>query len=57
MVFLIKRVMRPLGGLQKSAAALADGQYDNRIQVKGKDEISALGTSFNKMAGAIAGPH
>jgi signal transduction histidine kinase len=55
MVFFIRRVLRPLGGLQKSAAALADGQYDNRIQIRGKDEISALAVSFNKMADAIAG--
>ncbi len=54
MVFLIRRVLRPLGGLQKNAAALADGQYDNRIQVKGKDEIATLSVSFNKMADAIA---
>lgn len=55
MIFLIRRNLRPLGGLQKSAAALADGQYDNRIGVTGKDEISVLAESFNKMADAIAG--
>ncbi len=55
MILLIRRVMRPLGGLQKSAAALAEGQYDNRIEVRGKDEIAELGTNFNKMADAIAG--
>lgn len=54
MIFVIRRIMRPLGGLQQSAAALANGQYDNRIQVRGNDEISKLGTSFNKMADAIA---
>ncbi len=55
MVFLVRRVMRPLGELQKSAAALAGGEYGSRIEVRGKDEISALGESFNRMAGAIAG--
>lgn len=54
MIFVIRRIMRPLGGLQKSAEAIANGQYDNRIQVRGNDEISKLGTSFNKMAEAIA---
>ena len=54
MILLIRRVMRPLGGLQKSAAALANGQYDNRIEVRGNDEISELGMRFNKMADAIA---
>ncbi len=55
MIILIRRVMRPLGELQKNATALANGQYDNRIQIWGKNEISELGTSFNKMADAIAG--
>ena len=54
MIVLIRRVMRPLGGLQKSAAALANGHYDNRIRVQGKDEISELGTRFNQMADAIS---
>lgn len=54
MIFVIRRIMYPLGGLQKNAEAIADGQYDDRIQVFGKDEISKLGTSFNKMADAIA---
>jgi signal transduction histidine kinase len=55
MIVIVRRIMRPLGGLQKSAAALAGGQYSDRIRVRGRDEISALGTSFNKMADAIAG--
>lgn len=55
MVFLVRRIMRPLGALQKSAAALAGGEYGSRINVRGRDEISALGASFNKMADAIAG--
>ena len=40
---------------KKNAAALADGQYDNRIEVIGKNEIAELAVSFNKMADAIAG--
>lgn len=54
MILLIRRTLHPLGTLQKNAAALANGQYDNRIKVQGKDEITELGTSFNKMADSIA---
>ena len=54
MLLFIHRALRPLDALQKSAAALADGQYDNRIQVRGRDEIAALAMSFNRMADAIA---
>jgi two-component system phosphate regulon sensor histidine kinase PhoR len=53
MIFVVRRVMRPLGGLQKSAAALAGGQYGRRITVRGQDEIAALGESFNQMAEAV----
>lgn len=51
---LVRRTMRPLGALGKNAAALADGQYDTRIRIRGKDEIAELGTSFNRMADAIS---
>lgn len=54
MALLIRRVMRPLKDLQKNAAALANGQYGERIMVRGKDEISELGESFNKMSDAVA---
>ena len=54
MVVFIRRALRPLGELQKNAAALADGQYDNRIRVQGRNEITALAVSFNKMADAVA---
>lgn len=55
MIVLIRRTLNPLNGLRRNAAALADGQYDNRIEVRGKDEISELAIRFNKMADAISG--
>jgi signal transduction histidine kinase len=54
MICLIRRTLRPLGGLQSSAAALANGQYDDRIAVRGNDELTELALSFNKMADAVA---
>ena len=47
------RALRPLKLLQQNAAAIADGVYDRRIEVRGSDEISELSVSFNKMADAV----
>lgn len=56
MVFLylvLKRVLRPLKDLNESARQIAEGQYDQRIAVNGRDEIGQLSENFNKMAGAV----
>ncbi len=53
MILLVRRMLNPLGSLRKNAAALANGQYDSRISIRGKDEIAALAQSFNTMADAI----
>ena len=47
------RTLRPLELLEKSAASLANGNYESRIFVKGNDEIAALSMSFNRMAEAV----
>ncbi|MDO4572309.1 MAG: HAMP domain-containing sensor histidine kinase [Clostridia bacterium] len=47
------RALRPLRSLQENAAAIAGGVYDRRIAVRGRDEISELASSFNRMAEAI----
>lgn len=47
------RALQPLKTLQKSAAAIANGIYDQRIGIHGRDEIAELGKSFNKMADAV----
>ena len=54
MILLTRRTIRPLAALQKNAAALADGNYNQRITLQGTNEIAQLGISFNKMADAIA---
>lgn len=54
MVIQVRRTLHPLSALGKTTAALANGQYDNRIKISGQDEIAELGVSFNKMADAIA---
>lgn len=47
------RALQPLKTLQKSAAAIANGIYDQCIGIHGRDEIAELGKSFNKMADAV----
>ena len=43
----------PLRRLQTVAGAMAGGDYAQRFEVKGLDEIGQLGRAFNTMAGAI----
>lgn len=45
--------LSPLKTLRENAAAIASGIYDRRIEVRGRDEIAELATSFNKMADAV----
>jgi signal transduction histidine kinase len=44
---VLTRQMRPL---RQAAQRMADGDLSGRIEIKGKDEISALGADFNLMA-------
>lgn len=48
------RALNPLKALQRSAANMAGGVYDQRISMHGTDEIAALAVSFNKMADAVS---
>lgn len=48
-----KRIIKPIIDLQESAKKLALGDYDTRINVSGKDELSALAKSYNKLAAEI----
>jgi len=44
---------KPIHKLSLMAERLADGDLTHRVETKGKDEISTLGKSFNKMADNI----
>lgn len=48
-----KKIIKPIVSLQVNAQQLALGNYDSRIPVSGKDEVSALAKSFNKLASEI----
>lgn len=51
--FIATNVGQPLGQLNAAAEQMAAGHYDQRIEVKSKDEIGQLGIAFNVMADAI----
>ncbi len=53
MWLIVHQSLRPIQTLKDGAAKLAQGKYENRIPIAGKDELSELATDFNSMASAI----
>lgn len=51
--FIIRSITRPLSALIKSADQIANGNLTEQIDVKGKDEIGKLGSSFNTMVNTL----
>lgn len=49
----IYRSFRPLQELRVAAAAIAGGDYESRVPIRGKDEIGELAANFNQMAGKV----
>lgn len=50
---LVRRSMRPLGELGKTAKRIAAGGYAERAAVQARDEVGALAEDFNAMAAAV----
>lgn len=48
--FVLYRIMQPLKKLSIAVNEMRQGNYKNRIELKGNDEISELGNNFNQMA-------
>jgi diguanylate cyclase (GGDEF)-like protein/PAS domain S-box-containing protein len=53
-VMLQRFVIGKLSVLKRGALALAEGDYDMRVDLGGRDELEELGRAFNHMAGLIA---
>ncbi len=52
--FLIsRRVTRPVTAIQTIAQRMAEGNFEQRVQVMGSDEIAKLGRTLNRMAGRL----
>ena len=45
----IRSISRPLVQLTKGTQAVADGEFSVRLETRGRDELSRLASSFNKM--------
>ncbi len=54
-LLLARSIARPITRLTRATEAIAQGEYDHRVQVQGRDEIGRLATSFNSMAEQVQG--
>lgn len=53
-LILVRRwVMRPVASLRTAALRIADGDFDHRLPVRGRDEIAQLSGEVNHMAGMV----
>lgn len=52
-IVLTRRIMNPLADLTQVARRIADGNLDEEIPVKSRDEIGTLAEAFNKMTTVI----
>jgi len=52
--FVTRRIVKPVQEMGKASQRIADGRYDERVQVGGEDELAELGRSFNRMANKLA---
>lgn len=50
---ILFRALKPVEQLKAGATELAAGHYENRIAIRGRDELAELATDFNSMADAI----
>lgn len=48
--WLARLLLRPVRDVTRATHRLAEGHYDSRVQIRGKDEISQLGRDFNHLA-------
>jgi histidine kinase len=52
--FITRRIVQPVQAMKAASQRIADGRYDERVQVSGDDELAELGRSFNRMAHELA---
>jgi len=51
--FILSGIFKPLGVVADSSRKIANGQYDERIHIRGKHELSEMAADFNRMAEII----
>ncbi len=50
---LSRRIVAPLQEMTAASRRIATGKFDERVSVKGEDELGQLGQSFNRMAAQL----
>ena len=51
--FTTERFISPIREMSKAARAFANGQFDARVPVVGRDEVAELASAFNNMAASM----
>ncbi len=53
-LFIVRRlsrgIVRPLREMEETAASMAEGRYDKRVEITSEDEVGQLGSSLNTLA-------
>jgi len=52
-LLLADRLLRPVQELTVAAEKMASGDLSQRVPLRGKDELTVLGQTFNRMAGSL----
>ena len=52
-IYLSRSVIVPVHAMSLASQRIADGRYDERVQVRGEDELAQLAVRFNQMAGKL----
>ena len=50
---LASRITRPITQMTRASEAMTRGQYEQRIEAQGTDEVAQLAHAFNEMAGEV----
>ena len=52
-MLLVRRLVRPIREIRGGAARIASGRFDERIDIRSKDELGGLAEEFNRMAAQL----
>ncbi len=52
--FVTRRIVKPIKEMQTASRYIAAGNYDERVEVVGEDELADLAQSFNQMAHTLS---
>jgi signal transduction histidine kinase len=52
-LFTAQRIVGPISDMTEASQHIADGHYDQRVQVPSQDELGVMAQAFNRMAQAL----